>query len=148
MNKGFTLIELLIAIAIIGILASIILVAMPSSTQKANSARIISAISQARSVMMTVYGEDGNYSNFSEITPDTEMVPLNDEITAKGGLLKIIKCADCGTDGAPTACMYSNIPSGGFYCADSTGLAGKRETNPNTDTCLDDETSANCGTVN
>lgn len=147
-KKGFTLIEILIVIAIIGILASVVLVSLPSSAEKANSSRIISAISQARNVMAVVFSEDGNYSAFSEITPDAEMITLNDEILAKGGLLKVVQCADCGTDGVPAACMWSPLPTGDFYCTDSTGVAGKRSDTPNdAGLCPDDGTSANCGTV-
>lgn len=47
-NKGFTLIEILIVIAIIGILASVVLVSLNRSRMKANTVVLKSAISSLR----------------------------------------------------------------------------------------------------
>jgi prepilin-type N-terminal cleavage/methylation domain-containing protein len=58
-ERGFTLIELLVVITIIGILASGVLVSFPGATKKARDARIISAIGQARIVMIYVCVNEG-----------------------------------------------------------------------------------------
>ena len=139
-KKGFTLIELLVVIAIIGILASIVLVSFPSATKKAKDSRIISAISQARTVMTYVWGNDGNYANFTTITPAEDMVPINAEVTANGSTLVVVKKTDNSA-----ACMYAKLNTGttDYYCSDSTGVAGKTTALPAT--CV--AATATCGTV-
>jgi prepilin-type N-terminal cleavage/methylation domain-containing protein len=129
MKKGFTLIELLVVIAIIGILASIVLVAFPGATKKARDSRIVSGISQARTVMVYISGNDGNYAKF--LCAHEEMVTLCKEIdgnygTEDGGEPIIASCLDCDPKGNPAACIYSplNAKDDYWYCADSTGVAG------------------------
>ena len=131
MKKCFTLIELLVVIAIIGILASIVLVAFPGATKKAKDSRIVSAISQARTVMVYSYGNDGDYDNYDCSLSDM-----------------VVLCAEIGnnhpTDGtnptiainpssdSTTACIYSllNSKTNYWYCADSTGVAGYTTADP------------------
>ena len=61
-TRGFTLIELLVVVAIIGVLASVILVALNSARYKSKDARIISDVLQIRTQMESdVSG--GNYAN-------------------------------------------------------------------------------------
>ena len=154
-KKGFTLIELLVVIAIIGILASVVLVSFPGATKKARDSRIVSAISQARTVMTYVYGNDGNYTNYSCTLPVDEMPPLCKEVAdnhpTKGTNPTIVTCTTCATNGGPAACIYSllNAKTNYWYCADSLGRAGFTSTNPgptcggasNTGTCPTDVTS-------
>ena len=153
MKKGFTLIELLVVIAIIGILASIVLVAFPGATKKAKDSRIVSAISQARTVMVYVYGNDGNYDNYSCTVPADEMPPLCLEVAnnhpTKGTNPTIATCTTCDVNSGPAACIYSllNAKASYWYCADSTGKAGFTTTDPGgTNLCVPN-TSAVCPTV-
>lgn len=60
-DRGFTLIELLVVVAIIGILASVILVSLSSARNKARDARIISDVQQIR----TQIESDSSGSNYS-----------------------------------------------------------------------------------
>ena len=128
-KRGFTLIELLVVIAIIGILASIVLVSFPSATKKANDSRIISAISQARTVMTFVKANDDTLAAASfacspAAIPLEDMKSLCDEVLAKSGVALTITRSTNNKE----ACMSAPLNSGGFYCADSTGKAGKTAT--------------------
>jgi prepilin-type N-terminal cleavage/methylation domain-containing protein len=133
MQKGFTLIELLVVIAIIGILASIVLVSFPGATARAHDSRIISAIGQARTVMVYAYANDGDYDGFTTALPAEEMVPITNEVANNGGTLHV----NTNTE-SDEACIWSplNSTSPGYYCADSTGTAGYTDTDPS-GTCPD-----------
>lgn len=53
--KGFTLIELLIVIAIIGLLASVVLVSFPSSTAKSRDSSRIQELKQIQTALLLYY---------------------------------------------------------------------------------------------
>ncbi|MDD5738751.1 MAG: type II secretion system protein [Candidatus Pacebacteria bacterium] len=125
-KRGFTLIELLVVIAIIGILASIVLVSFPTASKKAQDARVVSAIAQARTVMTYVNSNDGNYLGFTKTTPAADMGPIATELDSKanGGASGWVVYTTPTTGVA--ACIYAtlNVKANYFYCADSTGVAG------------------------
>lgn len=60
-NKGFTLIEILIVVAIIGILASIVLVGLNPSKKAANDARRLSDLKQVQNALELFYHKCGYY---------------------------------------------------------------------------------------
>lgn len=130
MKKGFTLIELLVVIAIIGILASIVLVSFPGATKKAKDSRVVSAISQARTVMVYIDANDGDFTNLpGACTVGSpyldDMKPLCDEVTANAPsddtTLHLVK-----NTASDDGCVYAmlNAKADYWYCADSTGRAG------------------------
>ncbi len=126
--KGFTLIELLVVIAIIGILASVVLVSFPGASKKANDSRVITAMSQIRTAMAYVKANEGSYTtnNFNCTTVGTDIKALCDDVAAKD-YGKVAMTINIRTD-ASEVCIFAplNEKNGGtYYCADSTGVAGR-----------------------
>lgn len=61
MKKGFTLIELLIVIAIIGILASIVLVSLSTAREKANVTKSVAQLRGINNALQAYYAQTGSY---------------------------------------------------------------------------------------
>jgi len=126
--EGFTLIEMLVVIAIIGLLSSVVLVALGPSRNKAKDARIVSDINQIRAVMETLFvPTSGTYS----------ITPVSNSCAGGSGSADINKAlVDIGTNGGTNCTINLTANSTGYaisavlnissaiYCADSTGKFG------------------------
>jgi prepilin-type N-terminal cleavage/methylation domain-containing protein len=66
-NKGFTLIELLVVIAIIGLLASVVLLALNSARAKSRDAKRIADIRQIASAMELFFNDNNAYPTNASI---------------------------------------------------------------------------------
>ncbi len=142
-DAGFTLIEMLVVVAIIGLLSSTILVALGPARDKAKDSRIIQEVNQVRSLAETLY--IGNYDALESL-PSTniqnpDLKALSDDITAQGGVLMIIKSAPAP---AKTYAVFSSLntkggdsqnPTTQYYCVDSAGHSGVRNSAPTGPVC-------------
>lgn len=133
--RGFTLIELLVVIAIIGILATLVLVALGTARTRARTARIKSDISQLRSIAEVVFdaNDGGSYVSPNECFEDPvtdcgtipqhpNIPPLATDVGQSGGALTIAADVD-------SYCVASTLPgTTRRFCADSSGNAGETST--------------------
>jgi len=96
------------------------------AVNKARDARIITAISQIRTIMNQVYIVDNNYNNFNLDNEDIFRFNLVNQVIKDGGSL-IISCKPSNNNwiNIENACAYSNLSDDyRWYCADSSGHAG------------------------
>jgi prepilin-type N-terminal cleavage/methylation domain-containing protein len=121
-KNAFTLIEMLVVIAMIGILSTVLLVAINPSRTKANDAKVISYLNQIVALGQRYYSPlDGGY-NMPEFVTSTEYKDLAKYIGTEGGSGLTVYPSNTVTS---TFAVTVKLPSGDYMCRDSEGNVKK-----------------------
>lgn len=122
------MVEMLVVIAIIGILSAAVLASLGPARNRAKDARIISGVEQVRAIAEILY--DGDYA--AVVIGQTDIAKVATDIAANQGTLEVHP----DPDDALTYSVEAKLASGGYYCADSAGIAKNYAADPDTSSGL------------
>ncbi len=129
-KKGFTLIELMVVIAVIGILASVVMVAYPRAQSRAKDGVVMADADQLRTAAEITKDEVGDYSGIEgkgTTTPDTDCAALiadaNSRVTGSFAFHYKVDASDYSS-----YCGIITLNSGDKWCIDSHYYSGSAET--------------------
>lgn len=131
-GAGFTLLELLVAVAIIGLIASIVLVGIAQRQRNAKREAIVSEMNQVSKQAESFYVDHDGYAGIctsgNDLTDQGRLGELKNSIEEKGGE---IKCMSTVNDYA----VSSALPTGNHWCVDSHGTFKETESPVTTTRC-------------
>lgn len=126
-QRGFTLLELLVVIAILGLLITMVLVALRSIRQDAFNTRVHSDVRQLRALAESAYDSAGaSYVNWSQSGSVAEAVAtvLNDIDAAHDDATGVPYVTQVRESQIKEFCVSAPLhdATGGYACVDATGV--------------------------
>ncbi len=137
LQRGFTLIELLVVIAIIGILSSVVLASLSTARNKASDTKVKEQLATVRTGAELF--ANANNNGYAASVMALPALPCTGGmfIDNASGLIAVTGTAGAWPNGTLLSCqatatawaVSANLPSGGFWCVDSSGKSESRNAN-------------------